>query len=199
MTNVKILTFEGETKPQLYACGKCGSVHSPNIYAATEERRHEAARQAAEECCAPRHCKGCGCEVEKYRTMCRSCSDAKRLEKAVLTDYADCEDVIWSDVGSGDMGEGYYHDMQSYLDFCADDGIKPAEYVFATTTAHIHLDIDNVLENACSDLYEDAIEDVVGYDELLTAINTFNAAQTAVGYWMDVSRKIKVPKQEGAE
>ena len=36
-----------ERKPMLYACPKCGSVHSPKIYLAREDVQHATAREAA--------------------------------------------------------------------------------------------------------------------------------------------------------
>ena len=50
--NVLELTLKGESDPKLYACGKCGHLHSPTIYAAREDLAHDAARKAAEKCCA---------------------------------------------------------------------------------------------------------------------------------------------------
>ncbi|WP_319568232.1 hypothetical protein [Cohaesibacter marisflavi] len=118
------------------------------------------------------------------------------FENATLTDYSECEDVVWLDGGDGDMGEGYFYDIDSYLQHCEDEGIEPQEFVFATTTSHIHIGIDEILERACEELYEGAIDDVVGYQDLYKAIKAFNEAQTAVTYNCDVTRKIRVLSAE---
>ena len=197
MVDVRILTYKDDHKPQLYACGKCSQVYSPRIYAASDEISHATAREAAENCCEPKYCKECGVEVEKYRVRCTSCLEELVLGNATLTDYAECEDVVYVngfDSFDGDMGEGYFYDIDSYLQHCEDEGIEPVEFVFATTTSHIHIDIDRILEGACEELYGDAINDVVGQEALYEAIKAFNEAQTAISYHCDVTRKIRVPR-----
>ena len=46
--NVKELTFRGEDKAALYACGECGTCYSPRGYAIRGEAAHQAVREAAE-------------------------------------------------------------------------------------------------------------------------------------------------------
>ena len=57
--NAKELTFRGHEKTVLYACGLCGSLHSPKVYAAREDIADATARDSAEKCCMRTEC-ACG-------------------------------------------------------------------------------------------------------------------------------------------
>jgi hypothetical protein len=81
-TDVIVLVRDGDLdrKPMLYACPKCGSVHSPKIYLAPEDVQHATAREAAANCYNCRThdtCRHCGCETPKGWLACRECRDAQ--------------------------------------------------------------------------------------------------------------------------
>ncbi len=183
--NVRELTFRGKDKTVLYACGQCGRVCSPTIYACQEEEQHTAARQAAEECCAPRYCV-CGVEVKDGWTACAPCRERHRLERAtVVTDYTG---PVQSDqVECGEWAEGYSSSVDALRDYC--DGPVPA-YCWPCKSSPLRLDLDNILEHACDDQHEDAFEQIVGADELGAAIDKFNEAQTCIAYYPDHTRVI---------
>lgn len=177
---VRELTFRGEDEAVLYACGECGRVFSPKIYACTDERAHHEARRAAEECCAPRYC-ACGVEIEKPWTACATCRERHSLERAaIVTDYTG---PVQSDQVSGsEWGDGYSSNVAELLEYC--DGDKPA-YCWPCIASPLRLDLDNILERACDDQHEDASDEIVGADALGKAIDAFNAAQTCVTYYLD--------------
>ncbi|RWR30508.1 hypothetical protein D2T29_12620 [Sinirhodobacter populi] len=183
--NVRELTFRGEDTPQLYACDVCGSSFSPKIYACADDLAHATARQAAEECCAPRHC-ACGVEIEKYYTACATCRERNRLKAAtIVTDYTG---PVQSDqVEGSEWGEGYSSSVDALRNYCDDPA--PA-YCWPCKASPLRLDLDSILESALDDQHEDAAEQIVGDDELGAAIDKFNAAQTCITYYPDHTRVI---------
>lgn len=104
---VRELTFKGESEPELYACGKCGKLYSPTIYAARDDICHAAARRAAEECCQPRFCE-CGTELDSFWTACRPCRERKILAKATVMDAADYNGPV-----SAQCGGEWFDDIMS--------------------------------------------------------------------------------------
>lgn len=185
--SAKVLIFadDPDRKPRLYACAKCGSLHSPEIYLATEERKHQAAREAAENCynCLTHsECKTCGCETPKGWGECTSCRTTRKLEAA--------EEI--PDNGGPYCafdGDTYYQE----LDEAADDGL---EWVSPCLIEYPRLDGDSILDGILSDMHDDAdIDDLHGVDEFLAAARAFNEAQTAQTWWPDNKRKIRVPAQ----
>lgn len=172
-----------DAKPQLYACPKCGGVHSPRIYLATDELAHATARQAAVDCytCKTHStCQYCGEQCEKGWTACGSCRLAKKLEAA--TEVED-DGGPYFEFG----GDQMYHEMEE----AADAG---HEWVCPCTETLPRLDLDSILEDLTSNMYEDAsVDDLDGVDALCAAVNAFNEAQTTKTYWADEKRKIRVP------
>lgn len=74
-----------DKKPLLYACGKCGQIHSPRIYACNDALAHETARRAAEDCYTCRThntCQHCGDQCEKGWLACDKCKRSKRFENS---------------------------------------------------------------------------------------------------------------------
>ena len=189
LPSVKVLVFadDPEQKPRLYACPKCGQVNSPAIYLATEERKHQAAREAAENCynCQTQGvCKTCGCETPKGWGECFSCRDVRFLEAAT---------EIPDDGGPYCQfnGDTYYTDLAE----AAESG---CEWVSPCHIEHPKINGDDVLDNLLSDMHEDAdINDLNGVDEFLAAVAAFNAAQTQQIWWGDNKRKIRVPTPIG--
>ncbi|MFC3059649.1 hypothetical protein [Paenirhodobacter populi] len=180
--NVRELTFRGEDKAVLYACGVCGSLFSSKVYACADELAHATARQAAEECCAPCHC-ACGVVIEKYYTACTDCRERHRLERAtIITDYTG---PVQSDAVTGEWGEGYSSDEDTLREYCKGYDEKLPAYCWPCKASPLRLDLDSILESALEDQHEDAAEQIVGDDELGAAIDKFNAAQTCITYYPD--------------
>lgn len=185
--SAKVLIFadDPERKPRLYACAKCGSVHSPEIYLAKPEVKHAAALEAAENCYSCRthdECKYCGCETPKGWLACADCRLAKALEKA--------EEV------PDDGGPYCEFDGDRYfteLDEAADAGL---DWVSPCTVTYPRIDGDDILDGLLSDMHEDAsIDDLEGVDAFMAAVAAFNEAQTQQTWFGDNKRKIRVPAQ----
>lgn len=180
---VLVALGDPESKPLLYACGSCGSIHSPTIYLAKKEVQHATALEAAVNCynCRTHNvCQYCGEQCDKGWTACDPCRLAKKLEAAVEV----------PDNGGPYFG---FDDDQIYfgIDEARDAG---HEWVHPCTETYPHIDPDDILENLTSDMFEDAsVDDLDGVNEFYAAVEKFNDAQKAVTYWADEKRKIKVP------
>jgi len=183
---VIVLVRDGDPdrKPLLYACGKCGSVHSPRIYLARDDVAHETAREAAEDCynCKTHsECRYCGVECHKDWQACDACRYAKVLDAAVEV----------PDTGGpycAFYGDTYYSD----LDEARDDG---CEWVSPCKITYPRIDPDDVLDSLLSAMHEDAsVDDLDAVDALYAAIEAFNKAQNTQSWWGDNKRKIAVPK-----
>lgn len=184
----KILVFadDPERKPRLYVCPKCGSVHSPEIYLATEERKHAAAREAAANCYSCKthnECQYCGEQCSKSFTACEACRYQRKLDEAT---------EIPDDGGPYCLfdGDTYFSDMHEAQDF-------GAEWVSPCTVTYPRIDADSVLENLLDDMHEDAsVDDMDGVNEFYAAVEAFNKAQRCQSWFGDPRRKIQVPRRD---
>ena len=187
MTDPIILVADGDPKrePLLYACAKCGAVHSPKTYLAKKEVAHQAAREAAADCYSCKthsNCQDCGKETYKGWLRCQDCSDQRKLDAA--TEVPD---------NGGPYcqfnGDSYYHDLEQ----AADDGllwVSPCDATFP------RIDPDNVLDGLLSDMFEDAsVDDLDGVDAFYAAVKAFNDAQKTPTFFGNNKFKIKVPAQ----
>lgn len=179
---VLVKADDPQAKPVLYACSKCGAVHSPRIYACREDMAHEAARKAAEDCYSCREhnvCAECGGECPKGWTACADCRAEKRFNAAA---------EVQDDGGPYFEfdGETFYGDIED----AAEDGV---EWVSPCTVSYPHMDADNILENMLDDMHEGAtIDDFCGISAFRAAVATFNKAQTTRSFWADSKRRICV-------
>lgn len=180
MIDIIVLIKKGDAseKPMLYGCAKCGTVHSPKIYACREEEAHEAARRAAEECYTCRthnNCQECGKETGKGWLKCSECREAAKLAKATVVDAATIEYCF------GANGE-YYQSTEE----AAEDGNA---YVYASDFTPYRIDFDNLIESTLDDHHEDASEnDLIGVGFLKATIEAFNKAQKHGSYFEDATR-----------
>lgn len=191
--NIRELTFRGEDKAVLYACGVCGSLSSPKTYAASDERAHEAARQAAEACCAPRKC-DCGAEIEKYWTACERCRERNKLIRAQVIDTSAYDGPVSTD-GGGDWGEGYSSSLDGLIEHCRGYGEPLPAYCHPCTPHPLRLDADSILESAMDGMHEDADDQVEGYDDLCEFVAKWNDRQHCVSYFEDRSRVIVIDQE----
>ena len=190
--NARELTFRGSDSPIIYACGQCGSLHSPKVYAGREDIAHQAARNAAEDCCTPRHC-ACGAEIHRYWTVCNPCRLRRKLTAATIT--AEYNGPVYADGVRGEWGEGYSSDIYNLRQSCDDYEDEVPAYCWPCTGKPLRLDVGDIIETACEEHHEDAADQIVGYDDLRAAIERFNAAQTCVTYYPDYSRIIILDRE----
>lgn len=180
---VLVRAGDPEKKALLYACIKCGSVHSPRIYACKDDLAHQTARQAAVDCynCRTHNtCQHCGKECEKNWLACDDCRRKKRFEDSQEVPVSNIEECFGFD--SGD----FYRSPED----AADAG---EDWVYASTFRHFTIDGERLEESILDDHHEDASHtDLVGYDALMNAVDAFNKAQTSGSYDEDRSRRARV-------
>ena len=187
---VRELTFKGESDPKLYACGKCGLAYSPRTYAVRDDMAHEAARQAAEECCEPVFC-ACGTNLDGPWTACPPCRERNLLTRATVIAQNDYDGPISSE-GPGDWSDGFSSSVEAMIEACHDWGEPVPAYCHPCTAHPLRLDPASILENALDGMHEGAEEQVVDEEELIAFINAWNEKQTCVSYYEDRSRVIIV-------
>lgn len=181
------LAVKGRAETALYACGDCGKVWSPRIYACRDDLAHEAARRSADECCAPRYC-ACGVEVDVAWSACAPCRLSKKLQSCtIVIDYTG---PVEADGYEGGWGEGYFAGVPDLIGACKDYEVEPPAYCHPCNSVPLQLDLNQILESACDDQHEHAGDQIVGAEELAKAVDAFNAAQTCVSYYPDRSRVI---------
>lgn len=181
------------TPTNVFACGVC------NIVKANE--------QIAEACCVPVDCVYCGKPIDdrkkhhyqKYHSECWSGyhrqREMERLEEAELVEYEG--GMLYADHLPGGR-DGYFDDMESILDSIGDAEEEGDDHLvrfaFCTTPNQHGVDLGRVLEDACSDGYEDMEESLDGVDELGKAIDAFNELNKAamLTYHVDCKRKVEV-------
>jgi hypothetical protein len=178
-----------ERKPLLYACGKCGRIHSPMAYLAKNEVAHATALEAARDCydCKTHStCKDCGAECPKTWTSCEPCRYQRKLAAAI---------EVPDDGGPycAFDGDTYFTELEE----ASDAGL---EWVSPCDVSYPRIDGESVLDNLLNDMHEDAsIDDMDGVDVFLAAVDVFNKAQRCQSWFGDVKRKIRVPASPDAD
>lgn len=192
---VRSLSFndDPEGKAVLYACGVCGVCYSPKSVGLKN------AIEVAEQCCAPNHCRGCGVEVEKWRVLCVSCNERARLRKAVHIEDRHWTDPVHLDGLFGGWGEGYFSDTDDLRQSCEDYDVPVPAYCWPCTSAPLRLDPESLLERAVDDMHEDAADQIVDADGLCEFIEAWNAKQTCVSWYPDMSRVVVLDRERFEE
>ena len=197
MVDVRELTFKGEDKTVLFACGKCGKLHSPAIFAVKADLANEAALELATECCKVRVCSHCGDEpLHPAWTACKHCSTRLRLERA--TEVPDYDGPISADGIRGEWDEGYSSEISAMLEACERDGDDVPSFAWVCNSIPMRIDPDVALESACDNQHDDADREIVDADGLVAFLNEWNAKQTCVSYFPDYSRYVVIDRERFA-
>lgn len=115
---------------------------------------------------------------------CRAIRDAeneeKVLSKAIKAEYKDVpleyKEMLYSE--SYGYNEGYFTDIDEFIDYCEDNDIEVPKYVWSTTKTELSIDAGNIIENACEELHEDAYQNITNENELQEFLDTWCAKQT---------------------
>lgn len=175
-----VMLPDGTMKEQQhYACAHCKHILSD--------------RDLALNCCKQDHCKKCNAPTEKYWSECSSCREVRIEEEAAIVE--DYEGPLT------DGSEMFYEDMAQYL-----DGTIPGEeeeFLFCCTVTRLKDEdaasiVGNMVENIMSKYHEDSYDQVVGEDELTSAVQAWLDKQTVETWYQDSKRKVRVPKGEHA-
>jgi hypothetical protein len=151
-----------------YACPKCGAVFlvakrsDPKMYEARkEDERNHAAEHCVKDCV-------CGKLIDRsYRLRCDAClaqmdadKEQKLFEKSKKLTIEEYDGPVYWEGRSGDMGDGYFSDVEALLDHCESEGMDPPDYVWTCDKNEMKLDAESIIENAVSEMYEDAFDSI---------------------------------------
>lgn len=141
--------------------------------------------------------------------MSESCQDLrefhkeqKRLEKAIIGDFSEVPPESMEMLYSERYGyqEGFFSEMDELLEYCEENDVDVPEYVWSTTKRGISISADDILEQACEELHEDARDRLVGEDELQKFLDEWCKKQAgAESYEVDYKYAIRVPKEFGGD
>lgn len=193
--NVYFLHKSDGSRSGYCACGECGSIAlDANI-------------DVMEKCCT---CWECGVIIPKserfarnthYHRECERIRD-RRIQSAAI-DKAELvpeyTGPVHFDCNGGSFGEGYFSDVEEFAEWLdeqdEEEGFVRPRFVFCCEEYPFKgLDIGSLLENACEDMYEDAQDDLDGADELSTAVDVFNKANSGrISFYEDRKHKVAVP------
>lgn len=134
----------------------------------------------------PRGYMKCDCkDYEQYDEDKYKRAEQERFDKAKKISYEEYAKQFPDYMIYCEDNEKYYSELEDLEYDCEDDELAMPKYVYGTYRISIGLDIDNILESACDELFEDAVDSLDGIDELNSAIDKFtklNANNTATYY-----------------
>lgn len=192
-----------------YACPKCGAVFL--VHKRADPKMYEASRQD-EQAQAAAHCvKDCVCGKpigQSYRLRCQEClaqmdadKERKWFEKSQKLRIEEYDGPVYWEGHSGDIGDGYFSDVDALLDYCESEGLEVPEYVWSCEKTDMKLDAHGIVENAVSDMYEDAYDHIPekAMVSLQAYLDTWCKEVDIVSWHDDHSRSVLLREPEPAE
>ena len=133
------------------------------------------------------------CENSECRQKRIDKVEQQRYERAKKVQLKDMQDekieMFYSEVYG--YNEGYFSEIEALAEYCEDGGIKVPDYVWATNKYTIVMDAGSIIEQACEELYEDAIDHIDGEKELQNFLDAWCAKQSGVeSYTVDYNTAI---------
>lgn len=177
---------------EAYECLKCGHAYRTP--------------EAAEKCCADKHCERCGAVLpdKYYFTLCQKCREEieeerkkEAIEKATkmsLSEYL----KKYPNLMFTDNNDNYWTDIDDFMDFCEMNEWIP-EYIYGTYETYATIDIEYAMDCALDDSYEDAEFDPQGVKELEDFIKDWNEKYKVVSYLPDTSIVLYLSDNEKEE
>lgn len=143
--NATELFHQGGRPAQIWYCTQCRNVHK--------------IKELAEQCCKPHLCT-CGAETQKGWLVCDTCRgansqkhEATLVEKAKKIPEAEWDKAVCAN-------DEYFSSMDELRDRCEADGDPLPFPIWGTSPMLFRLDATRMVEWACEDLYEDAMDHV---------------------------------------
>ena len=156
-------------------------------------------------------CLRCGKTTNYYNSVCDECwrehwnetekeKMKKRLETAQKLFWSRDEEKIkkfncfYSE--NYPNNDGYFYDFEDFLDVVDNTNLK---FVWGTLEQQIEIDTDNIIENACEDLHEDARSGISDKDyiELKNFVEQWCNKQTGtITFYPDYNYAIEIPWEE---
>ena len=162
----------------MFACGRCGALHTTELRGADPVASTAAARQAALDCLF--------CRTESMTP--EDC--AKRAEEARLKLIGGATRTTGLERCFSDSGDTFYASVADAAD-AGETG------VFGATYHPFHIDFGRLVEGVVEDTHDDAsVDDLEGLDELADAVERFNKSQTKGWYEMDDRNWQAVPQRQ---
>lgn len=151
-----------------YACADCGAMYTTVTFGGGPDGLL-AAHHAAQAHC--HHYCSCGQPVVIGRTRCDDCwrtvvgdKEQKVFKAAVKVTIEEYDDqpVYWESIpgGSSMTGDGYYLNIEEFLDRCEEEEMDVPEYIWATKPVSLTLDAEYLLENALTEHAEDTRDSI---------------------------------------
>jgi len=124
-------------------------------------------------------CTNRSCQEERQEEHDRR-NEQTKISKAIRCDYDDVPEDQKEMMYSSSYGynEGYFTKMEELIDYCEEEEIEIPEYVWSTSRIDLSLDAYSILEDACSDLHEEAFGSVDNIDELQKYLDAWCDRQT---------------------
>ena len=123
--------------------------------------------------------------------------ELKRFEKAKKVSYDECPADSKVMMYSEHYGynEGYFTDLEDLLEYTDSEDIQMPKYVWATSEIPLSMNADSIIEDACSDLHEDARDNITNEKELQEFLDKWCERQGGVNtYYMNYKVAIWVPE-----
>ncbi len=151
-------------------------------------------KAVADSCCL---CTRCGKQRENGYIFCEECNikhredvEKTKFEKAEKIGIEDWDGPVWTDFASNG-NDGYFGDLGELLEFAEDEGIE-IPYAYTCGKDPFNLDLERALENSLEEMWDEAEEHLVGYDELKTAVDKFNKDNSHIEGWFPNCHKIVI-------
>lgn len=137
--------------------------------------------------------KQCVCEgYKEYRREEEEKTESVNFNKAIKMTYKEYieeyPDYMIYDVST----DRYFEDLDDLENYYEDEELKLPEYVYGTSRSTIDLDVDDIIESGCDDLYEDAHENLAGVEGLYKAVEEFNKRNETISATYYLSYKVAV-------
>ncbi len=200
MSEAKWVIDETDQRKLGAYCPECGRLYTASIFGDAKEALQYAYDQATQ-CCAPKKCTDCG-EIRdsQYWTVCTKCQkerevkkERERFEKATkvtLDEYYKQRpgNMLYWD-------EEFYSDIEDLID---ENDLNPPEYVWSTSTTRMSFDATDLIENACSDMHEDAYEDIstLAHKRLQKFLDLWCKKHSPTSYFPDYTMAIVLSQEE---
>jgi hypothetical protein len=166
-----------------YKCTVCGCAYKD--------------KQFAEKCCEPKHCLECGKELSKnyMYTLCEKCREKKDKERETAR-FENAKHVTLDDADKSKTqmlfnelykcNNGYFDEIEELIDYCEYYNLEIPKYCYGTKSYMISINAEDIVESACEELHEDAIDDICREDmnELQEFLDKWCEKQTGTTTYM---------------
>lgn len=177
---------------------------SAGIWYCQECRRVAGEGPMAAQCCRPVIC-ACGATCERPWTACSSCRDklAEERRQAAWDKAEKRNGWEWTGPVVTDDAEGYsdgfWRDLEELQEWLEDEEMTLADVrVYATRKVEPIWDAASMLEDLCSEMYEDAAQDVddAAVAELQAYLDNWLAEHRPTSYEGDMKVALVFPEDE---